>query len=297
MSIPDFKGIIAYPITPFSRHDGSVDSATLRRSIERLIASGVHAIAPLGSTGECAYLDDDEWDEVAECATRSVAHRVPVVVGISDLTTKNAVRRAVFAERAGADAVMVLPISYWKLTESEIMAHYATIAAAISIPIMVYNNPATSGIDMSPRFIARLIREIDNVTMVKESSGDVQRMHELHQLSDGTIPFYNGCNPIALEAFAAGAIGWCTAAPNLIPELNLGLYDAVTAGEMSAARDVFYRQLPILKFILSLGLPATIKAGLRLGGFDVGAPREPLRELPDEATAELGRLLKLACVE
>ncbi|WP_322009385.1 dihydrodipicolinate synthase family protein [Paraburkholderia sp. J12] len=291
MSTTKFKGIIAYPITPFSRETGGVDVSSLRRSIERLIADGVHAIAPLGSTGECAYLTDDEWDEVAECATKTVSGRVPVVVGISDLTTHNAIRRAVFAERAGADAVMVLPVSYWKLTEAEIRGHYAAIAKAINIPIMVYNNPATSGIDMSPRFIADLVRDIDNVTMVKESSGDVQRMHELRQLSDGAIPFYNGCNPIALEALAAGASGWCTAAPNLIPELNLHLYHAVAAGQMDIAREVFYRQLPMLKFILSLGLPATIKAGLRLQGFDVGAPRKPLQELTGEAIVELGRLL------
>lgn len=212
-----FKGIIAYPVTPFSRANGKVDSDALKQGIERLVADGVHAIAPLGSTGESAYLTDAEWDAAANESVRAVRKRVPVVVGISDLTTAHAVRRARFAERAGADAVIVLPISYWKLAEQEIFDHYAIITASVGIPIMVYNNPATSGIDLTPQLIARLVREIDNVTMVKESTGAIQHMHALYRASNGEIPFYNGSNPLALEALCAGACGWCTAAPNLIP--------------------------------------------------------------------------------
>ena len=166
------KGIIAYPVTPFSA-DGGVDLKTLDALIERLIADGVHAIAPLGSTGESAYLSDTEWEAVASASIRAVRRRVPTVVGISDLTTAGAVRRARLAERAGADAVMVLPVSYWKLANDEIVAHYRAIGAAIGIPIMLYNNPATSGVDMSPDLIATICRTVDNVTMVKESTGDI----------------------------------------------------------------------------------------------------------------------------
>jgi 4-hydroxy-tetrahydrodipicolinate synthase len=88
---------------------------------------------------------------------------------------------------------------------------------------MLYNNPATSGTDMSVELILRIVNAVENVTMVKESTGDIQRMHKLQLLGEGQVPFYNGCNPLALEAFAAGAKGWCTAAPNLIPQLNLDL--------------------------------------------------------------------------
>jgi 4-hydroxy-tetrahydrodipicolinate synthase len=157
---------------------------------------------------------------------------------------------------------------------------------------MVYNNPATSGIDMSPQLITRLVREIDNVTMVKESSGDIQRMHTLHQLSNGEIPFYNGSNPLALEAFGAGATGWCTAAPNLIPQLTIDLYEATQAGDLHKARDIFYKQLPLLEFILKGGLPTTIKAGLRLKGFEAGVPRSPLQALTEEGKQKLDNLLK-----
>ncbi|WP_137940090.1 dihydrodipicolinate synthase family protein [Chitinivorax sp. B] len=285
------EGIIAYPITPFHAELGNPDLPTLRKLIDKLIHDGAHAIAPLGSTGESAYLTDDEWEAVAEAAIKQVARRVPVVVGISDLTTRNAVRRARFAAQAGADVVMVIPVSYWKLSEADITAHYRAIADAIDIPIMLYNNPATSGIDMSPELIVNMVKQIDNITMVKESSGDIQRMHRIQQLSDGQIPFYNGSNPLALEAFAAGARGWCTAAHNLIPHWTLKLYQACQAGNLDQARAVFYQQLPLLQFILKGGLPTTVKAGLRLQGFEAGEPRRPLQALSQADEKQLQQLL------
>ncbi|KVO23887.1 dihydrodipicolinate synthase family protein [Burkholderia ubonensis] len=284
------QGIIAYPVTPFSA-DGDVDLKALDALIERLVADGVHGIAPLGSTGESAYLSDAEWEAVADTSIRAVRKRVPTVVGISDLTTAGAVRRARFAEQAGADAVMVLPVSYWKLGNDEIVGHYRAIGDAIGIPVMLYNNPATSGVDMSPELIATICRTVDNVTMVKESTGDIMRMHRLAQLSDGAIPFYNGSNPMALAALAAGAAGWCTAAPNLNARLPLALVEAVRAGDLARAREVFHAQLPLLQFIVSGGLPVTVKAGLRLRGFDAGEPRKPLLPLGEDRTRDLARLL------
>lgn len=236
-------GIIGYTITPFAA-DGGLDLPALGRSIERLIDGGVHAIAPLGSTGEGAYLSDPEWDEVVDFTLKTVAHRVPTIVSVSDLTTAKTVRRAQFAESLGAEAVMVLPISYWKLNEAEVFQHYRAVGEAIGVPVMLYNNPGTSGIDMSVELILRIVREVDNVTMVKESTGDIQRMHKLRLLGEGRVPFYNGCNPLALEAFVAGAKGWCSAAPNLIPTLNGQLYQAVLDGDLEKARALFYRQLP-----------------------------------------------------
>ncbi|WP_285417152.1 dihydrodipicolinate synthase family protein [Pseudomonas sp. efr-133-TYG-5] len=285
-------GIIGYTITPFGADGAGLDLPALGRSIDRLIDSGVHAIAPLGSTGEGAYLSDAEWDQVAEFSLQHVARRVPTVVSVSDLTTANAVRRARFAEAHGADVVMVLPASYWKLSEAEILAHYRAIGASIGVPIMLYNNPATSGIDLSVELILRIVKAVENVTMVKESTGDIQRMHKLKLLGEGQVPFYNGCNPLALEAFAAGAKGWCTAAPNLIAQLNLDLYEATQAGDLHTARELFYRQLPLLDFILKGGLPATIKAGLRATGLEVGDPRLPVFALDESGTNQLANLLK-----
>ena len=293
MSSPSIHGIIGYTITPFSTDGQRIDLDALGLSIDRLIDSGVHVIAPLGSTGEGAYLSDAEWDEVAAYSLQKVGKRVPTIVSVSDLTTAKAVRRAQFAEAHGADVVMVLPASYWKLSEAEILAHYAAIGDSIGVPIMLYNNPATSGTDMSVDLILRIVDNVDNVTMVKESTGDIQRMHQLHRRSEGQVPFYNGCNPLALEAFAAGAKGWCTAAPNLIPQLNLDLYEAVLANDLEKARELFYRQLPLLDFILKGGLPATIKAGLRLTGLESGDPRLPVFPLGEPGRVQLQELLTL----
>lgn len=292
MSTPDIHGIIGYTITPFGANGEGVDLDGLGRSIDRLIDGGVHAIAPLGSTGEGAYLSDAEWDQVAEFSIKRVAKRVPTIVSVSDLTTAKAVRRARFAEGHGADVVMLLPSSYWKLTEAEILAHYRAVGESVGVPIMLYNNPATSGTDMSVDLILRIIKAVENVTMVKESTGDIQRMHKLQLLGEGQIPFYNGCNPLALEAFAAGAKGWCTAAPNLIPELNLELYAAAKANDLEKAREVFYRQLPLLDFILKGGLPATIKAGLNATGLQVGEPRLPVFPLAEEGRKYLNDLVQ-----
>ncbi|MEU3571429.1 dihydrodipicolinate synthase family protein [Kitasatospora sp. NPDC036755] len=294
MAATALEGIIAYPVTPFSPADGGPDLGRLTELIDRLVRSGCHAVAPLGSTGESAYLDDQEWYAVAEASVAAVAGRVPTVVGIADLTTRGAVRRARFAERAGADVVMVLPLSYWRLDEREITRHYTEVADAVGIPLMVYNNPATAGVDLGPELLHRLVDRVENITMVKESSGDIQRMHRLAQLSDGALPFYNGSNTLALEAFAAGAAGWCTAAPCLIPELTLDLYRAVRAGDPETARRVFYRQLPVLQFLLGGGLPTTVKAGLALCGLDAGEPRRPLLPLDEERTARLAALLSAA---
>ncbi|KPW40476.1 Dihydrodipicolinate synthetase [Pseudomonas coronafaciens pv. zizaniae] len=291
MSTPSIHGIIGYTITPFTSNGEGIELDALGRSIDRLISGGVHAISPLGSTGEGAYLSDMEWNQVAEYSLSHVAKRVPTIISVSDLTTGNAVRRARFAEAHGADAVMVLPSSYWRLSEQEILQHYQTIGDSVSLPIMLYNNPAVSGTDMPVELILRIFDAVENVTMVKESTGDIQRMHKMHLLGEGRVPFYNGCNPLALEAFAAGAVGWCTAAPNLIADLNGALYKAILGNELRSARELFYRQLPLLDFILKGGLPATIKAGLRMSGLEVGDPRLPVSALSDDACLELRALL------
>ena len=287
----EFKGIVGYLITPYTKDGNQVDEAMIEILVDLLIKNGVHAIAPLGSTGESAYLSLDEWAQVAEVTIKKTAGRVPTVIGVSALTTDTTIQMAQKAEELGADAVMVLPLSYWKLSENEIFDHYSRISDSISIPIMAYNNPATAGVDMMPKLLVKMFKEIKNVCMVKESSGDIQRMHEIYKLSNGNLPFFNGCNPIALEAFAAGAAGWCTAAPNLIPDETLQLWNAVQKGDLNEARKVFYKQLPILEFILKGGLPSTIKAALKIQGFEVGDPRLPLMPLANEGQQELKQLI------
>ncbi|MGV2450747.1 UNVERIFIED_CONTAM: dihydrodipicolinate synthase family protein [Ralstonia mannitolilytica] len=285
-----FKGIIAYPITPFDQNE-KVDIPLFKYLVERLITSGSHGIAPLGSTGVMPYLSDEEKEEVTEATLQQVKGRIPTLVGVSNLTTEKTIHHAQFAEKAGADAVMIIPMSYWKLTDDEIVTHYDAVARKISIPIMAYNNPATSGVDMSPALLKRLL-EIPNVTMIKESTGDVQRMHYLRRELGEDVAFYNGSNPLALAAFSAGARGWCTAAPNLIPELNISLYHAVEEGDLEKAKTIFYQQFDLLKFIVNKGLPRAVKSGLNILGEDGGNLRSPLKPLHEKETEELKNIMK-----
>lgn len=284
-----FKGVIAYPITPFNSSE-KVDVPLFKKLVERLVISGSHAIAPLGSTGVLPYLTDEEKEAITEATIQQVAGRVPTLIGVSNLTTERTIYHAQFAEKSGATAVMIIPMSYWKLTDDEIVKHYDAVASKISIPIMAYNNPATSGVDMSPALLKRLL-EIPNVTMIKESTGDVQRMHTLRKELGEDVAFYNGSNPLALAAFAAGANGWCTAAPNLIPELNIALYHAVQKNDLLKAQQLFYDQLDLLKFIVAKGLPRAVKAGLNLLGEDGGYLRSPLKPLTDMESQELKQIL------
>jgi 4-hydroxy-tetrahydrodipicolinate synthase len=284
-----FKGIIAYPITPFDENE-KVDVVLFKKLLERLVTSGAHGVAPLGSTGVLPYLTDEEKEAITEATISQVNGKVPVLVGVSNLTTERTIYHAKFAEKAGADAVMIIPMSYWKLTDNEIVQHYDAVAKQISIPIMAYNNPATGGVDMSPTLLKRLL-EIPNVTMIKESTGDVQRMHYLRKALGEDVAFYNGSNPLALAAFAAGATGWCTAAPNLIPELNIGLYNAIQNNDLVEAQKIFYKQINLLQFIVNKGLPRAIKAGLTILGEDGGYLRSPLKPLSESEVAELKTII------
>jgi len=285
-----FKGIIAYPITPFDENE-KVNIPLFKHLVERLVISGNHGIAPLGSTGVMPYLSDEEKEEVTEATLQQVKGRIPTLVGVSNLTTEKTIHHARFAEKAGADAVMIIPMSYWKLTDDEIVTHYDAVARKISIPIMAYNNPATSGVDMSPALLKRLL-EIPNVTMIKESTGDIQRMHFLRRELGEEVAFYNGSNPLALAAFSAGARGWCTAAPNLIPELTISLYNAVEEGDLEKAKAIFYQQFDLLKFIVNKGLPRAVKSGLTILGEDGGNLRSPLKPLQEKETEELKNIIK-----
>lgn len=282
-------GIIAYPITPFS--ETGIDTERLTSLVQTMVDAGVHAIAPLGSTGESAYLSFDEWKTVVDTTVAAVDGRVPVVVGASDLTTSGTVSRAGYAQAAGATAVMVIPVSYWPLNDREIVQHYTAVSDAITIPIMAYNNPATSGIDMRPELLFQMFETVENVTMVKESTGDIQRMLALKELSGGALPFYNGSNPLVLEALIAGASGWCTASPCLRPAPVIALYESFAAGDVDRATELYHELLPLLRFIVAKGLPPAVKSGLEILGQPAGVPRLPLLPLDAAERSELESIL------
>ncbi|MEZ5492074.1 MAG: dihydrodipicolinate synthase family protein [Gammaproteobacteria bacterium] len=287
----NLSGIIGYPVTPFSKDNKSVDLEKLGNVIDVLLDAKVDAIAALGSAGEAAYLSESEWKQVAEYTVKHVAGRIPVVIGVAELTTEQAINYAQYAYEIGADMIMLSPFSYYKLNEQEIYSHYESVSNATPLPIMIYNNPATCGVDMSPEFMLKMVDGIENAAMIKESTGDIQRMHKIHTLSGGQVPFFNGCNHMALEALNAGASGWCTAAPCLIGDQPKQLFDAVKDGKSEKAKDLFYRQYDFLEFIVTSGLAAAVKSGLAIQGSRVGGPRKPLLPLNETAQKRLEGML------
>ncbi|QBS46531.1 dihydrodipicolinate synthase family protein [Nocardia sp. CS682] len=288
------SGIVAYPVTPFSADSGKVDEQVLRALVDRLVEAGVDAVAPLGSTGESAYLDDQEWAAVASICVEQVDRRVPTVVGVSELTTAGTIARARLAERLGATALMMLPVAYWRLTEDELRRHFTAVADAVALPVMAYNNPGTSGIDMSPEFLVDLVAGVDNITMIKESSGDIARMRRIAELGGAGLPFFNGSNRLALQAFDAGAAGWCTAAACLVPERITEVWRLLRAGDSELATKLFGQLEPLLTALTRDGLPRTVKAGLRSLGIDVGDPRPPLLPVDDDTRRTIAELIAAA---
>lgn len=289
--IDSLKGIIAYPVTPFRADGAALDETAFAAVTENLLRTHPAAIAFLGSAGESAYLTGEEWRQAAKLGVQMTAKRTRVILGISELTTAAAVDKARYAKQIGADMLMVIPISYWKLSDDEVFEHFAAISAATDLPIMAYNNPATSGVDMSPALLLRLVKDLPTVVCIKESSGDLNRMHLIHTLSGGKVPFYNGANHLTLEALAAGASGWCTVGPNLLDEQPAALFRLMAEGRLSEARELFYRLLPVLRFVVATGLPTSVKAGLQLRGLHAGNPRAPLKPLQEDKRRELASYL------
>ncbi len=287
----NLSGIVGYPVTPFSDDNKSIDLEKLGSVIDVLLEAKVDAIAALGSAGEAAYLSEVEWEQVAEYTVKHVSGKVSVIIGIAELTTEQAIKRAKYANRVGAGMIMVSPFSYYKLSEEELFLHFESISNATELPIMIYNNPATCGIDMSPQFMLSMISKIENASMIKESTGDIQRMHKIYKLSDGKVPFFNGCNHMALEALNAGASGWCTAAPCLIGELPKKLFDAIKNGEQEKAQTLFYQQYEFLEFIVKSGLAAAVKSGFSIQGTQIGGPRKPLLPLTETDRETLKTML------
>ncbi len=287
----NLSGIIGYSITPFDNETQAVDFNKLAYVLDTLLNAQVDAIAALGSAGEAAYLSESEWESVASFTVKHIAARVPVVIGIAELTTAQAIKRAKYAHHIGADVIMLSPFSYYKLSEEEIFSHFQSVSDASPLPIMIYNNPATCGVDMSPQFMLKMVANIKNAIMIKESSGDIQRMHKIYTLSAGTVPFFNGCNHMALEALNAGAVGWCTVAPCLIADQPKQLFSAVKNGDAQKSKELFYQQYEFLEFIVKSGLAAAIKSGFALQGMALGGPRRPLLPLGSPEQSQLKRML------
>ena len=263
----DFKGMYTVTVTPFSEDGSTIDEMTLRRFVEWQVTEGVHGLIPVASTGEFLSLSDEEREFVAATVIDQVDGRVPVLIGAGAESTWDAVAYTRQAERLGASGVLVIPPFYCTPTEDEIFRHYQAIAESASIPVMLYNNPATSNVDLLPPLVARL-SEIDNVSYIKESTMDPTRVRDILRLSDGRISVFGGI--MGYESFMNGAVGWTAVGGNLMPKAFASMYEhCVERRDLDAASALYV---------------SATKHALNLMGIPAGPPRPP--RLPaDEALA------------
>ncbi len=273
-----FRGTYSVMITPFSP-DGSVNVAALRQFVEWQIAEGIHGLIPLGSTGEFLSLSDMEKELVSATVIEQAAGRVPVIVGTGAEDTREVVRLSRRAEAQGADGVMIIPPFYSTPTDAEIVHHYRTVADAIGLPIMIYNNPAVANVDLRPQLVARLA-EIDNCRYVKESTIDVTRVRDIIRLCGERIGVFGGI--LGFESFVEGAVGWTAVAANVVPGPLARLFELVAdEKDVATAHALYLRYLPLIEFVGGQAYVAGSKALLAHMGFPAGLPRPP--RLPLEA--------------
>ncbi len=285
----NFEGCFTVMVTPFVEGGDGIDVPALRRFVDWQISEGVPGLIPLGSTGEFLSIGEEERSQVVETVVGQAAGRVPVLVGTADEWTDKAVRFSREAEQLGADGVMVVPPYYSSPTEDELFEHYRRIAEAISIPVMVYNNPNTANVDLSPQFLARLA-QVDNIRYVKESSGDISRVREIDRLSGGRMTVFAGYH--ACDSIRLGAKGWVSVCGNIVPRLSADIYNlAVRSETMDEARELYHRLTPLLDAISGDLYVSATKAAMRLIGMSVGDPRAPRRPLPEADVDALRQVL------
>jgi len=268
-----FKGTFTVTITPFTADGRKIEQAVLRDFVEWQIEQGVHGLIPVASTGEFLSLSDEERRIVAATVIDQANKRVPVLIGTGAECTWDAVRYSREAEEMGADGVLINPPFYSTPTDDELYQHYRTIGEAISIPIMLYNNPATSNVDMLPPLIARL-SEIDNVSYIKESTMDATRVRDIIRLSDSRIAVFGGI--MGYESFLNGAVGWTAVGCNLMPRAFSDMYrHCVEKVDLEAAVDLYRRILPVIELVGQHRYVSATKQALELMGLPVGPPRPP----------------------
>jgi 4-hydroxy-tetrahydrodipicolinate synthase len=273
-----FKGSYTVTITPFTPGGTAIDYPAWRRFLDWQLASGVPGIIILGTTGEFLTITDDERGEFVEATVKHIGGRIPVLVGSMNAYTPNAVRYSRQAQDLGADGLMIIPPYYYTPTEDEIFAYYKAICEACSLPIMLYNNPFTSNVDMSAKLVGRLTKSFEQIRYIKEASQRIERIHAIIVESDGLMNVWAGQQ--VLESYKMGAKGYVNPYGNYIPRASVKFVDWAEAGRWD---DVWAVQRVIQKFdaIITKGHPlyghqCYSKALAAAAGYPVGDVRAPI---------------------
>ena len=287
-----FRGVYNFAVTPMKDDGSQISEAGLRDYLDYQISCGVHGVCIFGSTGAIGSFNAEERISTVKAAVKHVNGRIPVIAGTGSMSTDEAVRLSKAAQDDGADGVLVVPITYWPLTDDELYEHYKTIAGSVKIPLVIYNNPWVTGVDMKPALLVRM-GEIDNIRYVKESSGNLARITAIRTLSKDKMTVFDGWEPTTLQSFMAGSDGWFSGGSNVCPKLCVELFNlAVEKKDVLAARSLFDRMYPLMDFIATRSHVRVAHTALKLQGHRVGPPRRPLAMLGAADTAELSRILE-----
>ena len=276
-----FKGCGTAIITPFT--DDGVNFQEFRKMIEFQINEGADSIIVCGTTGESSTMTTEEKKETIKFAIDVAAKRIPIIVGTGGNCTKSAIEMSKYAESVGADAVLVVTPYYNKTTQAGLVAHYKAIAESIKIPIVLYNVPSRTGLNITPATCLELSK-IDNIVAIKEASGNLSQVAEIANLCRDNLAIYSGNDDQILPILSLGGLGVISVLSNVIPKDVHNMIENFFNGNIKEATKMQLDTLKLTSALFSEVNPIPVKAACSMMGFNAGIPRLPLIEM-----SELGK--------
>jgi 4-hydroxy-tetrahydrodipicolinate synthase len=286
-----FRGAGVAIVTPM-KEDGSISYESFAALIEDQIIHHTDAIIVCGTSGEAPTLEDDEHLEAISFCVRQVRGRVPVIAGTGSNNTDHAVMMSREAEKAGADAVLLVTPYYNKATQQGLIAHFTTIANAIHIPCILYNVPSRTGVNILPETAVYLGTTVENIVAIKEASGNISQVAKLARLAAGVLDIYSGNDDQIVPICSLGGIGVISVLSNVAPQKTHDLVRACLDGNYREARKIQLAALPLVDALFSEVNPIPVKAALNLMGRQVGKPRLPLTEMEASHQETLKQAMK-----
>ncbi len=275
-----FSGCITALVTPFRRN--KLDLRGLRKNVQYQIEHGVNGLLVGGSTGEAAGLTQDEWEQAVATVIDIAAGRVPVLVGTGTNSTSKSISGMKAAEQLGADGVLVVVPYYVKPTQEGIYRHFRTLSEKVRIPIVLYNIPGRTAVNVLPATVERLAQDCPNLVAVKEASGVLDQATEIINRCGDRIVVLSGDDSLTLPILAVGGKGVISVVSNIVPGDVTALVRHFLEGNFVAARELHHRLYPLTKALFCETNPIPVKAAMEMLGMPAGNPRLPLTPLSDQ---------------
>lgn len=276
--MPIFKGAGVAIVTPFTQDD-KVNFEELGKMIDFQIAGGTDAIIICGTTGESSTLTHEEHDECIKFAVEHTAGIVPVIAGTGSNSTAEAIRLSTHAQNNGADALLLVTPYYNKATQKGLIQHYTAIANSVDLPIILYNVPSRTGVNILPQTAVTLAKNVKNIVAIKEASGNISQVAELAALADGCIDIYSGNDDQVVPLLSLGGVGVISVLSNVMPKLTHDMVMSYLNGDVKLSRQLQLSVMNLNKALFCEVNPIPVKEALNMMGWNAGAVRSPLCEM------------------